>query len=694
MSGPWEKFQDDVTSGGKPWEKFQSEEKPSKPFGQQLNAAISDVPRQLGLTARYGLEGIGGMIDTVATPFRAAVNSVLPDKYASKPGLGTSISDAIGLPAPKTATERIVGDASRTLAGGVLPIGIGGALAKGATGATQAVGRMVAANPLQQLSSAAAAGGAGGYTRETGGDDTSQLLASVAAGVAAPMAMNGVQRGAQAVANASRRFSTPPQVQIDLHINNALQSSGMSMADIPADVAFGIRSDVAQAMKIGGNLSPDAIRRLADYRMTGLAPTASTLTLDPAMVTQQKNLAKMGANSRDPAAQQLAMTENANNAGLTSGLNALGASTTDDSIAGAQKIMGALERRNDAAKALIGDRYAAARATDGRSTALDPHAFSNQANDLLDEALLGGKLPADVRNLLNNAASGKMPLTVDTAEQFKTRIGELQRGTFDMAERKALGMVRQSLDNTPLLNDGAGMGQESIDAFNRARKLNRAWMGIVDKTPALQAVRDGVEPDKFVQKFIVGSGGNANVMDVAMLKNSIKSNPEAMGAVRGQIAAYLKKSALNGANDEVGKFSQSAYNKALKSIGDRKMQLFFPAEDLNKLKAIGRVASYEQFQPVGSAVNNSNTASAGLSAIIDGIGNSPLLSKIPFGKQIIGDPLQSITMGIKASRAMNVPKSLTDGVTGAPRRTGLMLSPAMMMSNDEEKKKQKGLLFP
>ena len=38
------------------------------------------------------------------------------------------------------------------------------------------------------------------------------------------------------------------------------------------------------------------------------------------------------------------------------------------------------------------------------------------------------------------------------------------------------------------------------------------------------------------------------------------------------------------------------------------------------------------------AVNNSNTAGAGIASILDRIGSSPLLSKIPFGQQVIGQP--------------------------------------------------------
>lgn len=672
--------------------------KASKPFGQQLNDAVADVPRQLGLTARYGLEGLGGMADLVTSPIRAGLNAA---GMNIKPGMGQVASDVLGLPQPRTAGERVVGDASRMVAGGLLPIGAGAALARGGSGVAQGVGRMLAANPAQQLASAGAAGAAGGYTRETGGNDTSQLLASLAAGVATPFAMNAATRGAQSVAGAARNaFSprAPSPVQVDITINNAIGQSGMKLADLPAEVAAGIRADVAKAMQIGDDLSPDAVRRLADFRLTGATPTAASLTLDPAMVTQQRNLAKLGINSKDTAAQQLGQTQGANNRQLTAGLNTLGASTADDAIAGGGKVMDALGQRNDRAKTIIDTLYQRARDTNGRSAALDPHAFTNRANDLLDEALLGGKLPGDVRNLLNKAAAGDMPLTVDVAEQFKTRIGDLQRSTQDMAERKALGMVRSALDDAPLL-PGQQIGQESIAAFNKARGMNRAWMGIVEKTPALQAVRDGIEPDKFVQQFIVGTGAKANVMDVAMLKNSIKSSPDALTAVKGQITAFLKQKALSGAADEVGNFSQSGYNKALNAIGDRKLKLFFTDADINQMKAIGRVASYEQFQPAGSAINNSNTASTGMAAMLDRIGSSAFLSKFPGGK-LFADPMQNIAIGMQAKQSLNVPQALTDGIRRPlplPAPRGLMVSPAALMgteSEEDRRRREAGLLFP
>ena len=581
------------------------------------------------------------------------------------------------------------------MAGLAIPFAGGAAMANDAGSVARGVGAALTSAPAKQLVSSAAAGGAGQYVRETGGTPGAQVLASLAAGVAAPSVLGGAQGVAGAVRSATQNLVNPAMapLQVDIQINNALKDSGMTMADLPQNIQSGLRSDVQSAMSTSGAIAPDAVRRLADYRLTGTTPTAATLTLDPAMVSQQKNLAKLGINSKDVAAQQLGRVENANNQQLINNLNDLGASTVDDSVAGGQKVASALLNKDAAARKQIGDAYAAARETDGRSMELDPQIFTEGADKLLGYNLLRMKVPGDVKSLLNSVATGDTPLTVDTAEEIKTRLGDLQRTSTNGGEIKALGLIRQSLDRTPLINNGAGYGQESIDAFNKARGMNATWMDTVENTPALAAVREGVAPDQFVQKFVIGTNRNANIMDVASLKHQIADNPDAMNAVRGQITSYLKQTALNGANDEVGKFSQSAYNKALNAIGDRKLQLFFPDADMQQLKAIGRVASYEQFQPAGAAVNNSNTASTALGALLDRVGNSPLLSKVPFGKSL-AEPLQNISVGIKSKKAMDVTQSL-NRVPDLPARPPSMLIPAgVLMQMQGNGDASTGLLSP
>jgi hypothetical protein len=707
--------------------------KPSKPFGEQLNEAIAGFPRAAGVTGRAVLEALGNAADFVASPIRNKINASLregqliddvmagrvapgenvaravgglPSRQtmagiitgqqipgASRPqqiaaGSGQALSNLLSLPTAATADERIASDIAGTATNAMLGMGAGRAIAQAANPVVAGVGRMLAANPGMQLASAAAAGGAGGYTRETGGNRGSQLAASLAAGIATPFAINGAQRAAAAV----RQAVTPRPVaapQIDITINNALRDNGVTLGDLPADVARSIRADVAQALQTGGNLSADAVRRLADYRLIGLTPTRASLTLNPADITRQKNLAKLGANSSDPAAQELAEVQNANNRALTQGLNDLGAAAAGDPISGAQRVMGALSARNDRAKAIIDSAYQSARDTEGRAAMLDPAAFTRQADDLLKKALLQGKLPADVRQLINGTATGEIPFTVDVAEQFKTRLAEAARDASragDGSTAKAVGLVRQALEDTPL-QPGQNIGQQSIDAFNKARALNRSWMTIVERTPALQAVRDGIEPDKFVQQYIIGSGNGASTMGVAQLKNSIKGNADAMQAVKEQIAAYLKNRALGGAADEVGNFSQSAYNKALEAVGDRKLSLFFSPEEVGRLKAIGRVASYEQVQPAGAAVNNSNTAGA-MGGLLERLAGSALLGKVPLGRAAIGDPLQNIVIGQQAGNALNAPRALL-GAPGAapvtPSRTIPLIPPSLLFTLPMEK---------
>ena len=717
MSGPWDEYAASSQDG--PWAQYGASNRPapSKPFGQQLNDAIADVPRQVGLTARHGLEGAGDVFDTfVGNPVRTLARPILGNKPAAR--TGAALADLTRLPQPRTATERIVGDAARMVAGGA---GTLGAAAKGAqrlTGVAQGVARTLAANPVQQLASASAAGAAGGYTRETGGNDGAQLAASLVAGVGSPLAIGGAQRAASAVARRARAAAPGQAQQINVTINNALQSSGLTLEQLPRQVAQSIRDDVAAAFRTSDQVSPDAVRRLADYRLTGLTPTAAGLTLDPAIITRQKNLASLGMNSKDTTAQFLGQTEARNNQLLKTGLNNLGAGTAGDAYSGGQHVIGALERRNERANDILGRLYDRARDSSGRSAALDPRAFTQRADDLLHEANVESFLTQDIRNKLNGFANGTIPLTVEIAEQFKTSIGRLQRSSADGNVRYALGAVRQALDEAPLINqrapaaplggnqvsvpggltEGGGqqaqnLGQEAIDAFTKARRANRAWMQIVERTPALQAVRDGVEPDKFVQEFIVGGGKKGNFSAVAQLKHSIKADPVAMQSVREQILGHLKARALNDMPDETGNFGSSAYVKALAAIGERKLRLFFQPEEIQQMQALGRVARYEQHQPTGSKVNNSHTAGAA-GGLAERVLNSAVLSKIPFGAAAIGDPLQNITVGLQSGRALNVPKTLALPRLAPNQRMGMMASPALFMTQPEEQERPRGLLAP
>lgn len=656
---------------------------PEKGLGDKINdvlgdVSLSNVKRQAELTARYGLQGVGDLLDTLASPIRAGLNAAGANIHGRT---GEAIANLLNLPNPESQQERVVGKGAELLAGGIGPMKAATFL-KDAGPVVKGIAESFSETPVQQGASAAGAGSLGEYVKETGGNGPAQFVGALAGGLAAPVGVNAVKSVANAAKSAIARQA--PQ-DINITIQHILDSGdGVQYAELGQRAKALLRQDVENAMKSGGKLDADAVRRLADYRAVGATPKLGTVTLDPVQITREKNLSKMGANTSDGSLQALSRVENDNNSSLIDGLNALGAGGNLDAVGAGKNVIGALDFVNNAAKGVINKLYDIAKASAGRSVPLDGAAFTRQADDLLKKNLLQGRLPADIREHLNNIAQGNVPFDVDYAEQLKTLMGNIQRsqGT-DNATKTALGFVRDALENTPAMSD---IGEGAINAFNQARRVNRGWMNVVDRTPALQAVRDGVEPDKFVQQYIIGNGNKSNVLDVLQLKNLIKNDPQAMDSVRGQILGFIKEKALNGASDEVGKVSQSALNKAINSIGDRKLSAFFSSEEIAQLKALGRVASYEQVQPIGSAVNNSNSGALALGGMLDFMANNRILSRIPMADMAIRQPARNFSTQLQINQAQNIPAGLLAPSVKPDRQypLGLLMAPLIGNSTTQQ----------
>lgn len=135
--------------------------------------------RQAGLTGRYLLEGALSPVDLLQVPVRGAMNLALPENRQLQPvSAGGSLADLIGLPQPQGATERVVGDVSRALAGTGATAGITG-LAQPLSQVGRAAQTALTSNMPTQAASAIGGAGAGGITRELDGGVIPQTIASV-----------------------------------------------------------------------------------------------------------------------------------------------------------------------------------------------------------------------------------------------------------------------------------------------------------------------------------------------------------------------------------------------------------------------------------------------------------------------------------------------------------------------------------
>lgn len=681
--------------------------KPAKAV--QAGGALRDIPRQLGLTARYAAEAATGFADTLASPIRAGLNMLPGVNIQPASTTVGQIADRLGA-TPRGADERVIGDMTRTGFGALGLTGAADLLSKGATGLTRSALTQLSANPGVQVVGGVTAGGAGGAVRENGGGPLEQFAASLAGGIAGGMAANKAAGMAESGANAFRQLTTPRTQQIraaDQQIQLTLERSGIDWSQVPEGIRQGMRAEVAQALNTGGQLNPDALRRLLAFRATGTTPTVGMLTQNPGQITREMNLAKTGANSTDQSLQRLPGLQNQNIQTLLNRLDDAGAYGAPDAAGAGSRAIGGLQGQVAQQRGNINSLYGAARDSQGRSLPLNGGVFTTRANQMLDEAMVGGALPQDVANTMNRIARGEMPFTVEIAEQLKTRIGNLQRGSSDGGARMALGLVRQALDDAPLMQSpqvnpgnlpaapGAvppsnlTTGQASIDAFNRARTANRAYMQQLEANPALAAVDDAAaavrgNPALRSVEDVVGSAGfmGKYVLGKSATPGEVRSlvqqvGPQGAEALRQNVVRYLRDAATN-STDDITKFSNDAYRRALRDIGDEKLLALFTPEQVLNLRNIGQAAKYMQAQPAGSAVNNSASGALMLGRGLDMLDG--LAGYIPLGGR---DVLRGWVQGAQQAQVLNPVNGLLGAPARAPRAfngsAGLLAAPMMVL---------------
>lgn len=157
-------------------------------FAQPQEASIADqLQRQLGLTARAGVEGLTALPSMLAEIPRQALNLIPGVDFPPQQQAVSQLLSDIGLPQPETGIERIAGGGAQALASG-------GGMLKAAQMAPAAVSQLLTAAPGAQALSAGAGGMAGPAAGEMGFGPTGQMVAGMGASMLAPSVATGLQR--------------------------------------------------------------------------------------------------------------------------------------------------------------------------------------------------------------------------------------------------------------------------------------------------------------------------------------------------------------------------------------------------------------------------------------------------------------------------------------------------------------------
>lgn len=656
---------------------------PAVAVGQSVNAATNSIPRQVGLFARNTMEGLGEASQLLTEPIRYVTDRLTGSVGKTKPmgAVASDVADYIGLPKPGNSVERVAADASKLLAGSMGTMGVG-TLAKGGQAislvpeiakdlplglgnfvqavksAPSAIGEFLAQAPVSQAATAAGAGLLGGSSREAGGSPLQQAAASLVGGLAGAGAVgvgNALANKAAALKNA---LMTPQQM--DVKLSTVLQQSGVDYSQVPERVRQSLRAELGDALRANQELNPAAVSRLLDFQRNGLTPTRGMVSLDPVQITREQNLAKMAANSADTELHGLPRIQNQNNAQLITRMNELGAANGDALRAG-ERVTSSVLGTQAGLRGAEQSAWDAARGSAGYRQPISAGVLSDINGALHDEGLMPFMNPTISRYM--EAFQTGQPFTPQAYRNLQSMLAnEVAKGGNEGA---AAGLARRILQNAELRPAGFQAGgnavatpamagamrgadaaaTEAIDAVNAARGATRAAYAFEESTPLVRSVLSGgasSDPQRIAQRFVIGGTAN-EAADVAQ-----QVGPNGIPVIKEAILAHLKEKALSGSSDEVGKFSQSAFNKALNQLGDRKLSMFFSPDEIMQLRSMGRAASYMQAQPVGSAVNNSNSGALLLGRGMD------LLGQVPFAGPLMVPALKNIQISMGNRAAQNV----------------------------------------
>jgi hypothetical protein len=227
-----------------------------------------------------------------------------------------------------------------------------------------------------------------------------------------------------------------------------------------------------------------------------------------------------------------------------------------------------------------------------------PVLLKNIDKQLRKELLLtDGQGISQYRELKALADSGTM--TFDQYLSMRRNLSRMSADAKDGNVRQAARIMVQELDKLPLSNETAALKPIA----DQARGLARERFEALKKDPAYKAaVNDAVSADKYFDKFVInGVNKNINTMIDTLGRDSLGHQHIKAGTIN-----YLSDKA--GIIDGKNNFSQANYNKALKRLDDvNNFGAIFDPESQMKLRTLGNVAAYTQFQPRGAFVNNSGT---------------------------------------------------------------------------------------
>ena len=602
--------------------------------------AFDETARQVGLTGRAAVTGL----TSLPTMLGDAANSLINFGIGGVNRVaGTNIPqlqmpsevtqralNAVGVPQPQNATERVVQDVASAMAGTGGQYRLGQALMKAPAAAAPVaagLGRALTTAPVAQIAGAAGGAAAQGAARENGaglgGQLTAGLLGSAIPVVGASLATSAVRR-----MQAPTKFApiTPEQAP------DAAANAAKEIARETGTKASTVNTaDLAAALTRNPTADPKALVRQQDFQALGMDGTLGQITRDPAQYARERNI--RGAQGvGEPMLSRFAGENNR----LQELLNGLRGEPMEPYQAG-QVLSNALSSADEGLRQQVTAAYQAARQSTGKDLNVPLQGVAQKYAETLKN--FGDKVPSGVQQNFNElgllSGNQRKVFTMEDADNLSKVINANYSN--DPATNKALGQLNQAIKDAVLSADAKG------GPFAPAVKLAKARFDLQDAIPALKDAAEGkTSADDFVKRFVA----NGKIDEVRGMADLLKKTaPDAFKEARNQLGNELNRAAF-GANVTGDKlFSPERYAEAVRRIGTAKLGAFFTPDEVADIQRIGRVGAYINSFPSAAPVSTSNSGVV-VENLLRRVPNALEHAPVP-GAKLIGAALRTATKGME-----------------------------------------------
>lgn len=490
-------------------------------------------------------------------------------------------------------------------------------------------GRGVASNAA--IGAAVGAGSGGALYTDTSEQDfltgkAIQTGIGAIGGAAAPAAVSMGLRAATSMwaglSNAAKavlaRIPGSSRDEILSTLNQAMQSVGVSMPSLSAEVQAVLMRDVVDSIRATGTFDAQALARRARMEGQGYEPMTGQVTRDPHQYAFEANIAKVEGVGQDVMDRYRFQNEKAmgDAEALETAVGGGRASATD--FQAGEQVQAAARRISSETQEKVSRAYNAARNTEGFGSEVPAERLRAELTEVYD--VFEDVLPAPVARRVEELVDADRTPTVEQVNQALQLVNRRLGNSSAADQRAALGGTARALSRA--LDDFAEEGDsEAARAIREASRLAARRFGLLrgprgNETTVVEGLLDGnARVDRFVQNRVI----NGNPSDLDHLRRFLtvgtdefpptQQGRDAWNAIRSAVIRNANEAAGVGRTGgaEANEFNARAYSRFLRNLGADRRAMLFTQEENAVIDMFDATMTDLFTVPPRSPVNYSNT---------------------------------------------------------------------------------------